>query len=173
MHLKSKNKVGFSAEEIDHIESIYGNENIMKTYCYEVVEDGKVTRVYSLDINNNNINVLEIMEGRLPENEFEILIERQTKLYKGAHVGDTIEINGVSYTVSGIANNPLLMHRVQEPSYTKSGTYVTQVAYVHTASLTTVNDIYITLENREQFDFFNEENHFCIAQIKSIKKRNK
>ena len=166
IYLKSKKKIGFSAEEIEKIETIYGSENIMKTFCYEVVKDGKVTRVYSFDLNNNNINKLEIIEGRLPENELEILIERQTKLYKGASVGATIEINGINYTVTGIANNPLLMHRVQESSYTQSKTYVTQVVYFNTKSLTNINDIYITLENRDDFDFFNKEYEKKVFQSK-------
>lgn len=157
LYLKSKKSKGFSAEEIEKIENTYGANNIMKTYCYEVVNDGKVTRVYSFDLNKNNINKLEIWQGRLPENEFEILVERKTKLYKGANVGDLININGTNYTVSGIANNPLLMHRVQESSYTKARTYVTQVVYISSKTLTNVNDIYVTLEDREVFNFFSDE----------------
>ena len=130
LYLKSKKKTGFGAEEIKKIEEIYGTENIMKTYSFEIVQNSKVSRVYSFDFNNMNINKLEIFEGKFPENEFEILVERKTKLYESASVGDTVNINGTTYTISGIANNPFLMHRVQDPSFTKSRTYVSQIFYI-------------------------------------------
>ena len=166
LYLKSKKKTGFELEEIKKIEEIYGAENIMKTYCFEFVQNSKVTRVYSFDLNNINVNKLEIVEGRLPENELEVLVERKTKLYEGASIGDTVNINGTTYTVSGIANNPFLMHRVQESSYSKARTYVSQVFYINSNSLTTINDIYVTFENRELFDFFNDEYEQKVAQEK-------
>lgn len=157
LYLRSRKTAGFSAEELEKIETIYGAENIMKTFCYEVVKDGKVTRVHSFDLKNNNINKLEVWEGRLPEGEFEIAVERKTKLYIGASVGDVMNIQGVDYTVTGIVNNPYLMHRVQDSSFTKARTYVSQVVYMNSASLPAVSDVYVTFKNREIFDFFNEE----------------
>ena len=166
LYLKSKKKTGFSAEEISKIEEIYGTKNIMKTFCYEFYKDEKVTRVYAFDLNNQNINKLEIVEGRLPENDSEVLVERETKLYESAKVGDVVNLDGTNYTVSGVANNPLLMHRVQESSFTKSGKYVKRVFYKNTTSLATINDIYVTLENREIFDFFSTEYEETVTKAK-------
>lgn len=162
LYLKSKKATGFSASEIAEIENLYGVDNIMKTFCAEFVQSGKITRVYTLNFKENNINKIELLDGHLPQNEFEILVERKTKLYKSASIGDSLTINGVTYTVTGIVKNPLLMHKEREYAYTKSGK-VSQVVYINSESLSKINDIYVTLEDRTLFNFLSDEYEEKIA----------
>lgn len=157
LYLKSKNNMGFSADEIAEIENTFGANNIMKLFTYEFKKDGKITRVYSYDLQNDKINKVELLEGNYPAGDNEVLVERETKLFESAEVGETVIIAGNTYTVSGIVKNPLLMHYVDERSFLESGKKVSQVFYVNSSSLFMVNDIYVTFENRTLFNAFNKE----------------
>ena len=157
LYLKSNKSAGFSANEILAIENRYGEENIMKSFCSEYLQSGRVTRLYSLNLNQNKINKLELLEGRLPKADFEVAVERKTKLFQSANIGDVLTINGKNYTVTGIVKNPFLMHKQREYSYTKSGRQVSQVVYAHSDNLTKINDVYVAFENRSLFNFLNDD----------------
>ena len=157
LYLKSKKQAGFSVDELAEIENTFGENNIMKLFTYEFKEKGKITRVYSYDLNNDKINKAELLEGTLPENDNQVLVERKTKLYESAEVGETVTIAGHEYVVSGVVKNPLLMHYVDEKSFLESGKKVSQVFYVNSSSLFMVNDVYVTFTDRTLFDSFNKE----------------
>lgn len=166
LYLKSKRASGFTDDEILEIENKYGTENIMKSFCSEFLQSGQVTRVYSLNLNDNKINKLELLEGSLPQTDFEVLVERKTKRYQSAKIGDVLAINGVNYTVTGIVKNPFLMDKQREYSYTKSGRQVSQVVYTHSDNLTKVNDVYVAFENRSLFNFLSANYEAKITQEK-------
>lgn len=160
-YLKSKRQTGFSAVEIENIENIFGTENIIKTFCYEVEDDEKITRIYNYDLTAQKINKFEILEGRLPENSNEVLVERATDIFEGAKVGDVVVVKTplggeMSCTVSGIVQHPLLMHRAEETSFINQDKNVSQVIYVSTDSPLIVNDIYVVLEDRMLFNSFSD-----------------
>lgn len=171
-YLKSKRDTGFQTDEIETIESVFGSENIIKTLCYEFETDEKITRVYSYDLDNQKINKLEILEGRLPENEHEILVERKTNIYESANVGDVITIQTImsgeqTYTISGIVQNPLLLHKVEETSYLNQDKNVSQVLYVNSKSLFLVNDIYAVFDDRTSFNAFNQKYEANVELVKT------
>ena len=173
LYLKSKKPTGFSTEEIANIETMFGSENILKTFCYEVEDDGKITRIYNYNLTAQKINKFEILEGRLPENANEVLVERATDLYEGAKVGDVISVKNpiggtISCTVSGIVQYPLLMHRAEEISFLNEDKMVSQVVYFNTDSPLIVNDIYIVFENRTLFDSFNDRYEERVEQAKQL-----
>ena len=173
LYLKSKKPTGFSTEEIANIETMFGSENIIKTFCYEVEDDGKITRIYNYNLTAQKINKLEILEGRLPENANEVLVERATDLYEGAKVGDVISVKNpvggtISCTVTGIVQNPLLMHRAEETSFINQDKNVSQVIYVSTDLPLIVNDVYVVFENRTLFDSFSDRYEERVEQAKQL-----
>ena len=161
-YLKSKKQTGFSNDELETIESVFGAENVLKSFCLEVEENDKIIRIYNYDLTAQKINKFEILEGRLPENTNEILVERETDIYEGAKVGDEISImlpgvGEVSYTVSGIVQHPLLMHRAEETSFKEQDKMVSQVIYVNSSSPAPVNDIYAVFSDRTTFNSFSSK----------------
>ncbi len=160
LYLKSKKLTGFSVEEIEIIENTFGAENILKSFCMEFEDNEKITRVYSYDLKNAEINKLQILEGEIPKNDNEVMVERQTDLFEGAKVGDSITITlpvvgAKTYTVSGIVQNPLLMHRAEEVAFSNKDKMVSQVVYLNSLMMT--NDIYVKFSDNTLFDSFNKK----------------
>lgn len=157
LYLKSKNNYGFSANEIEYIEDKFGSENISKTFCYDTEVDNEILRIYSYDLKNSKINKLELLEGKFPETENEVVVERQTTAIKGYDIGDKITIMNKEYSVCGIVLNPLITNKVDEPSFLDSDRSITNVVYINTANIFLTNDIYVTLKNRDLFNAFSSE----------------
>lgn len=151
LYVKSKSAYGFSADERAALEERFGEDNVEYGLCYETEEDGDIVRVYALDMENNAVDALELLEGRLPESDDEIVAERGTDALKAYAVGDTVALQGVEYTVCGIAYNPLLMRRVEEPSFAYGDDSLDRVFYLHTQAPYIVNDARIALEDRGIF----------------------
>ena len=163
LYLKSTKPTGFSASEQASIEERYGTENVEKSFCFETKENDEITRVYSLNTAENKVNRLKLLEGELPTTQSEILVERKTDVLQGYQVGDTIQLTlggqTSEYTVCGIVFNPLYMAKVKEPSFQFEGKGISRVVYLSSqiSSLPfPVNDIHITLSNRDLYDGFNK-----------------
>ena len=154
LYLKSKNPAGFSVQEIDWIENEFGQENIMKSFCYETKIEDDVIRIYNFDYDNVNINQLQLLEGSMPTNENEVWVERDTTKIKGYNLGDKISLHGSEYTVCGIVLNPLIINRIEEPCFQFEGEYLSNVIYFNSSSFPIINDIYLTIEDRALFNSF-------------------
>lgn len=63
------------------------------------VEDGSTLRVMK---NRENINLIDLAEGRLAQSDGEIVLERLYAAAHGISVGDSIALGGKVYTVTGI-----------------------------------------------------------------------
>ena len=114
--IKSTNPEGFNSDDILKINNLYNDDSIMTLTSYDLKDENDITRYYYMDLNNITINKFEILSGRMPENEFECLVERTTEGIKSFNIGDNININGLSYTVCGTVLNPLYFQQNDEIS---------------------------------------------------------
>ena len=167
VYLKSTNPYGFTQEEISQIEQRFGADNTEKSFSYEYEEDGEVFRVYSYDLQASLINKLELLEGRFPIAADEIVAERETELFPRYEVGEKVTLQGKTYTVCGIVENPLLSLKKDERSFMFSDTYLRNVFYIQTDNLPMVNDIHALLKNRDLFDAYNAEYETEIREMKA------
>lgn len=165
-YIKSKNPFGFTQNEISILNSQFGEENIMQGLCYETNIDQQLVRIYSFDLNNININKLELKSGNFPQNSNEVLVERKTSAIKGYKIDDAITIQGKEYKVCGIVVNPLIINQIEEPSFTDPEKHIENVVYINSSFLPIVNDVYVTLEDRELFNGFSKNYE---EEIKSTK----
>ncbi|MCM1290172.1 MAG: ABC transporter permease [Corallococcus sp.] len=150
--------VGFTAEETDYLAETYGEENLRKSFYYETKnDDGEITRVCTLDFSDDKINKFKILEGRLPQNDGEILTERKTEQIKAYEIGDKVTVAGAERTVCGVVENPLMQITRNEPSLVYENEYLTYTVYLHQEQIPVVNDVYITLTDRELFDGFSRK----------------
>lgn len=161
LYLKSKKTTGFSAQEVEYIENKFGKNNVEKLFSYDTEIDGEIFRIFSFDLNNSKVNKLQLLEGELPNDESEILVERKTDFITSYEINDKVQFQNKTYTVSGIVQNPLILHTQDEPSFLDENKHISNVIYINSNSFYFVNDIYITLENRELFNAYNSkyENH--------------
>ncbi len=137
---------GFNEKDIEELESIEG----LKVYpgyftdAFIHTDAGdKVARVYSLDKlgENNECNNLQIIEGRLPENENECIID-SGKLITGYSIGDKITLTGDSdtditdtlsvteYTIVGKFNTSMFISDTERGTTTIGTGSVSMLVYV-------------------------------------------
>ncbi len=168
LYLKSKRETGFTLEELDWLSRRFGEENLLHAFSYETKLDDAVTRVHAFDLEKNEINITELQSGRLPSKSNEIIAERKTQKLTEYAVGDTVSIQGVEYTVTGILFNPYYFSEVEEPSFQYEEQDLANVFYINTQALPMCNDLYITLEDRSLFnDTFSNGYEATIENLKS------
>lgn len=94
--------VPLSDDEISQLEDAGAEVEGMFYEDYEVM-DGKTLRVFA---NRENIDLVECDEGRLAEADDEIAIEKRFSQVNDISVGDTIQIAGNDFKVTGIGTSP-------------------------------------------------------------------
>ena len=116
--------LGLTDEDILEISKLNGIQKVIGTYNEDVFvsfdEEETVVKVYSLE---NDINELEILEGKLPENDTECVIDETMKTARNVKIGDYIEIEenlsedeeanfkNTKLKVVGIVKSPLYISR--------------------------------------------------------------
>lgn len=161
LYIKSKRQTGFTPQELAYLEDTFGAEHIQKSVCFEMQDGEEIYRIYQADFLNSDINTFEILEGRMPQAENEILAERETVGYKPHAVGDKITLSTsgipnseVEYTVCGIVRNPLMLCELEETSYQYGDAYVSHALYISSEPIFFCNDVYVTIEDRSLFGAF-------------------
>ncbi len=171
-YVKSKRTMGFTADELNYMAEKFGAENVMLSFCYEIpsVDDNgiikDVTRVYYFDFDNSYINKIMLLKGKLPSAKNEILSERGTEELEGYAIGETVKINGQNFTVCGIVLNPLLISKIEEPSFTDPARKLDHVIYFDSEPQI-VNDVYAVLSDRSMFRSFGNGYEKQIDRLKS------
>ena len=94
--------VPLSDDEISQLEDAGAEVEKMFYEDYDVM-DGKTLRVFA---NRKNIDLVECDEGRLAENDDEIVVEKKFSQVNEVSVGDTIQIAGNDFKVTGIGTSP-------------------------------------------------------------------
>lgn len=128
--VKSKTS-GFTSEQIEKIEIIYGKENVQTGMSLDIpTTEKRSLRLYFLDLNDCNINKLELLEGNYIETNDKNLAyaEISDNVISGYAVGEKIELDignslnlpiPLTYNVqiNGIVKCPLTFSKDGEPSY--------------------------------------------------------
>ena len=170
LYIKSSNNFGFNAGEIEWISDTFGADNILKSFCYEYKEENDVVRLYNFDV-LTNINKLEIVEGEYPKSDREILVERKTSKLNSKNIGEKVSIQGQEYTVCGVVLNPMLINQIEEPSFRYQDENLSSVYYINSAPIM-VNDIYVSIEDREVFSDYSEDYKKTIEDLKGLVESN-
>ena len=158
LYLKSKSTFGFSKAERDKIKEEYGEENVLELLSFEEKTDDKIFRMYSYNLKDASINTLELLKGRLPETSSEIVIERATDHFIKREIGDKITFMNNEYEIVGIVFNPMMIVKVDEPSFQFEDEYLSGVYYSHANSPIIVNDLYVTVfDKTEEIDVYSKE----------------
>lgn len=155
LYLKSSNPMGFNQTEIDWILQKFGEENVLKSFSYEDKINDEIIRIYNYDI-NSSINKLELIEGTFPQDEGFAVVERNSAGLDSYEIGEVITINNKTFTISGIVLNPYIINQVEEPSFRYENEDLNKIFYINSLPFI-VNDVYVTIEDRELFSTFSNE----------------
>jgi len=98
---------GLTVEDVDSIKALENVEKVEAGYSKETIIDGEAVKIYSL---LPSINQVEIIEGRYPESEQEILVENGTY-----SIGERInlsedDIKNKTFTVVGTVQSPMYIY---------------------------------------------------------------
>lgn len=98
--------------------------------CFYLDFSGKSGSTLRVMKNREQINLVELTKGRLAETKHEIVLER---IYAAAHkinIGDSLDIGGSSYTVTGIGTSADYDHCLKNLSDMSSDGHVFGTAFV-------------------------------------------
>ncbi|MGM9972018.1 MAG: FtsX-like permease family protein [Anaeroplasmataceae bacterium] len=160
---------------VKYIGSEYGNidisnydfiSKIEKNFSYEVLtpdNEGVIEHIYTTF--DNSINKLDIIEGKYPETENEIAVERSTLGISNHSIGDIIKIDNIDYRVVGILRNSMNFSLFEENSllYQKP----IRDIYYFNKDISIYNDFYLTLSDRKA-DIFSDNYEKIINEYKNI-----
>ena len=148
--------LGLTDEDILEISKLNGIQKVIGTYNEDVFvsfdEEETVVKVYSLE---NDINELEILEGKLPENDTECVIDETMKTARNVKIGDYIEIEenlsedeeanfkNTKLKVVGIVKSPLYISRDRGTTNLGSGK-IAYYVYVNKSNI--ISDIYTEID---------------------------
>ena len=157
-------------EQIDSVKDVYGSYS--NDGLIEVEEKEYVSKILCLD----EVNKPVLLEGNMPQNDNECVVEKKFFEQIDKHIGDTIEIKTQEYMdylnekelkIVGIVESPLYVS--SERGTTKLGTgqidsyiYVTKeniIPYIYT-------EIYVTIEGTDKYKTNSKQYEDKVDEVK-------
>ena len=150
--IKSKNISGINSNDINQL-SNYSNIDSYSTLTLVDIENTK-SRYYIYDFNSST-NKISLLDGRLPNSNNEIVVERSNSNSISYNIGDSVSIYNNDYTIVGIVSNPLILSKTGE-FHQISSEYLDTIVYFSTDfnpfnGYMPTTDIYIHLNNNYSY----------------------
>ena len=183
--LRIVSTLGLTDEDVDALRQVEGVRQVQPGYSadllVEVDGDTVVSRVHSLPApENNTINQLNLVEGRLPEKSGECVIEASyTKKQSTYTVGTKLvmdkanedldtKLSTTEYTVVGIVHNANYFSFEREPASVGNGTvklvfYIPQQDFAYEA----YTEVYLTAEGALKQDSLGDAYQTNIDTVKA------
>lgn len=108
--IKSKSTTGFTNDEFESIKIYERTKYSALITSLDLEIDDKDIRYYAYDF-NANVNKLKIIKGYLPQTSNECIVEQSSQTIEKHELGEQISIFGITYTITGIVQNPLMYSR--------------------------------------------------------------
>lgn len=128
MDIQVLSTLGLTKNDIQTLKTIDNVEDVEGTYSQDVIvtidEEDAVIKMETL---NKNVNQLVLLEGKMPENVDECVVEKSMLTWTGHKIGDTIKIKAEQFTddkgnkkellknnemkIAGIVQSPLYISR--------------------------------------------------------------
>lgn len=158
-----KSTVGFDDTSLETIKNKFGDDIAYIEGSYQMdqhvidKEENIAARVIYYNF-ESEINKIEILEGNIPNNEFECIVEKHSTFYKNFAIGDTIIIDENEYKVSGIAANPQYFSNEKEFTTISPGRLDT-IIYLNNKFNTNdfYTDISIVFKDGYKYNSFSDE----------------
>ncbi len=121
MDFRVVSTMGLTDDDVASLQGLANVSVVEPAYSFETVVDGYATKVYSI---TDEVNQVHLIEGRMPENANEILVEVGTY-----SLGDTVTfesdsldyISNQSFTVVGLIESPMYIYNSKGISTVGSG----------------------------------------------------
>ena len=183
MDIQVISTLGLTDDDVEAIKNVQGIENAEGSYQADaIVKIGEEEVVVKLETFSNNINKLNLVEGKLPENQSECVVEERFLQGTGHSIGDTIEIdvddvtNDDGETEKLLKNNKLtIVGTVKSPLYistergsTKLGSGVIDY-YVYipkeNINVDIFTNIYVTVSGAKELNSTSDKYSDLISEV--------
>ena len=183
MDIQVISTLGLTQDDVEAIKGVQNVENAEGSYQTDAIVKAEEEEVIvKLETFSQNINKLNLIEGRLPENEDECVVEANFLLGTGYSIGDTIEIevedvtNDDGETVKLLKNNKVkIVGTVKSPLYiytdrgsTKLGSGVIDY-YVYISkeniNLDMYTNIYLTVSGAKELNTTSNKYEDKVAEV--------
>lgn len=169
---KATSADGFSAADIDSITSQDYIKSSKSFTSMDMMIDDLNTRAYIMDINDDSINKLELVSGRLPQSLTEVVVERASSKMTATNIGDKITFMGITVTVVGEVVNPMHFNKHGEVDVINQELlqriFYAEKKYVPVAL--PITDIYLTIVGAESMNVYSKGYEKLVAdKVDSLK----
>ncbi len=111
-----------TAEQIKAISENSLIDKVTPAVSFDALIDDKATRIYYMDLADElALGRVELLEGQLPKNENEIVVERSGSYIKALELGSLLHYAGKDYEVVGVVGNPWYLSKEKEVTDTGFG----------------------------------------------------
>lgn len=164
--IQLKSATGFETDDISALQTLNGVRTVMPTYIYDSFiyfeNETRTVRTYALP---DELNKIEILDGRLPQNAGECVVERGLFEYGNYIIGDTITlgldnmddyydaIENHEFTIVGIVSSPLYI-TFERGNTTLGDGKLNFYLYLHQSAykLEVYTDVYLLMDSSQDMD---------------------
>lgn len=180
MDLKVMSTLGLTDDDLDAILAIEGVEEVNPGYMIDVLSViGDSERIVHLESLPDTINQVDVVEGRLPRNARECIVDVDAAASYGIQIGDVLEFksgkeDGLEDTL--ILNEYEVVGTCSSPTYISFNRGSTNIGngaidffvYIHSASFCqeVYSQVWITVEGAKEATAFTEEYEAIVDQVK-------
>lgn len=172
---------GFREDDIEALKKVDSISTVEPGYFVdEIATSGQGTqlvRIHSYD-STHTINRFKLVEGRMPQNDHEVVAERSGNIKSGFEIGDTVKLSlpdgsrsGVlpvqEVTVVGVIDTPLYLNMSKETS-TLDNLPINSYLYIPSSAFDSSNylELNILTEDGKKLSSFSDSYDTYIAEVK-------
>ena len=172
---------GFKEDDIEALKKVDSVSTVEPGYFVDEIatssEGTQLVRIHSYD-STHTINRFKLVEGRMPQNDHEVVAERNGNIKSGFEIGDTVKLSlpdgsrsGVlpvqEVTVVGVIDTPLYLNMSKETS-TLDNLPINSYLYIPSSAFDSSNylEINILTEDGKKLSSFSASYETYIADVK-------
>ena len=174
--IKILSTLGLTDEDIDVLSKIENVEKVYGEYSEDILLNYEDTDIVTKILSIDNVNKIQLIEGKMPENINECLVEKSFCNQTGKKIGDTLTINEDENSIIkekeiiivGTMNSPLYTSRERDTSNLGSGR-VSYNIYLPKENFNSevYTEIYITLQNTKKLITDSEKYKNHVEEVKN------
>ena len=127
--IKILSTLGLTDDDIDALKQIDNVSNVYGEYSQDVLLNFEDTEVVAKVMSIDSINAVKLLEGQMPQNSDECLVDKAFCEYKNKKVGDTLTlesdedsiVTAKNVKIVGVVNSPLYITRERDSSKLGAG----------------------------------------------------
>ena len=178
--IKVISTLGLTDEDVESIKKINGVKEVYGVYDKDVIfEKNNIDYILNAMEYTQNVNQFNLVEGRLPENEYECIVEENFIHTQKMNIGDTIQIKdekqddeksdykNEELKIVGTAKSPLYISMDKGNSKLGSGK-VNYYIYIPKSNINSdvYSSIYIIAEDAKELDIHKKQYEDLIGDLK-------